>query len=193
MKIRKSLVIMSLVVMSVTFSVGCSSRNDNVNNVGGDVIDRLPEDQKDTEIDKALAKIRKASKESVTVKNGVVTSMSSNGMDLPGQSKNMPYLGDESMDEIKARIKVVYDYLENELKLPQKKDIGYNIGRCLDPRMNAIYDDEDKGVASGYENENIYIEEYETAKEDVYSYLIMVRESKDDEWKIIHDGNSYKK
>lgn len=193
MKIRKSLVIMSLVVMSVTFSVGCSSRNEDVNNVGGDVIDRLPEDQKDTEIDKALAKIRKASKESVTVKNGVTSSVSSNGMDLPGQSKNIPYVGDESMDEIKARIKVVYDYLENELKLPQKKDIGYNIGRCMDPRMNAIYDDEDKGVASGYENENIYIEEYETAKEDVYSYLIMVRESKDSEWKIIHDGNSYKK
>ena len=82
MKIRKSLVIMSLVVMSATFRMGCSSRNDNANNVGGEVIDRLPEDQKDTEIDKALAKIRKVRKESVTAKNGVTSSVSSNGMDL---------------------------------------------------------------------------------------------------------------
>ena len=58
--------------------------------------------------------------------------------------------------------------------------------------MNAIYDDEDKGVAKGYENENIYIEEFETEKDDVYSYLIAVRDSKDSPWKVIHHGNSYK-
>lgn len=193
MKIRKSLVIIALVTMSAICSVGCSSRNGDVNNVSGEVIDRLPEDQKDTEIDKALAKIRKERKESVTVKNGVTIMTSNNGMGLPGQSKNMPNLGDESMDDIEARINIVLNYLEYELKLPKRGDIGYDTSRCIDPRINAIYDDEDKGVASGYENENIYIEEYETAKENVYSYLIMVRDSKDSEWKIIHDGNSYKK
>ena len=150
MKIRKSLVIMSLVVMSATFRMGCSSRNDNANNVGGEVIDRLPEDQKDMEIDKALAKIRKVRKESVTAKNGVTSSVSSNGMDLPCQSKNMPYLGDESMDEIKERVNIVLNYLENELKLPKRGEVGYDTSRCIDPRMNVIYDDEDKGVASGY-------------------------------------------
>ena len=71
-------------------------------------------------------------------------------MDLPCQSKNMPYLGDESMDEIKARVNIVLNYLENELKLPKRGEGGYDTSRCIDPRMNVIYDDEDKRVASGY-------------------------------------------
>ncbi|MGL5755750.1 MAG: hypothetical protein ACRCYC_10535 [Paraclostridium sp.] len=191
MKIRKSLVIIGLIVMSISFTVGCSSRNEDVNKVSGDVIERLPEDQKDTEIDKALAKIRKERKESVTVKNGALMMTSNNGMGLTGQSKNIPRIQD--MDEIKKIVNTVRDYLENELKLP-KRGIGeYDTSTCLDPRMNAIYDDEDKGVANGYDNENIYIEEYETAEDGVYSYLILVRDSKDSEWKVIHDGNSYKK
>ena len=57
--------------------------------------------------------------------------------------------------------------------------------------MNAIYDDADKGVAKGYQNEDIYIVEYETVEEDVNSYLILVRE-KDNSWKVIHEGLSYR-
>lgn len=191
MKKSKILIITGLVIVGSIFNVGCSSRNGSVNNVSGDVIDRLPEDQKDVEIDKALAKIRKSRKESVTVKDGMVTVISNNGMELPGQSKNIPNLNAD-IKEIEKRVKLVYNYLENELKIPKRGIYEYDTSTCIDPRMNAIYDDEDKGVAKGYENKNIYIEEYETAEEDVYSYLILVRDSKDSDWRIIHDGNSYK-
>ncbi|MGL5713569.1 MAG: hypothetical protein ACRCXT_13765 [Paraclostridium sp.] len=191
MKRTKRIVVIGVVLMSLTFSVGCSSRGEDLNSVEGDVIDKLPEDQKETELDKALASIRKARKESVTVKDGSITMISDNGSRLPGQSENIPDFSNESYDASEQRAKVMLDYIENELKVP-KREYVYDMAQCLDPRMNAIYDDEDKGVAKGYDNENIWVEEYETEIEDVYSYLIAVRDSKDSPWKVIHHGNTYK-
>lgn len=199
MKKRKILIIIGTILMSLTFSVGCSlgsagvgSRSTGVNSVDGDAIDRLPEDQKDTEIDKLLASIRKERKEGISEKDGTVTSVMRNNINIPGQSKNMPGFRNETYEQFEQLAHVTSDYIENQLKIPKRPVYGYEMSQCIDPRMNAIYDDEDKGVASGYDNENIYIQEYETEKDDVYSYLILVRDSKDSTWKVIHHGNSYK-
>ncbi len=62
----------------------------------------------------------------------------------------------------------------------------------MNPRILAIYNDEDKGVATGYTNENIRVFEYETEGDDSFSYLFLVRYSKELPWKIIHHGTSYK-
>jgi len=62
---------------------------------------------------------------------------------------------------------------------------------CIDPRILEIYDDEDKGVAAGYDNSNIFVSEY-CNEEGVWKYLILVREGKGSAWKVIHNGNSYK-
>lgn len=183
--------VIGVILMSLTFSVGCSSRNGDVNSVDGEIIDKLPEDQKDTELDKALASIRKARKESIKSKDGGTVVISDNGSRLPGQSENIPDFSNESYEMSEQRAKAILDYIENELKV-SKREYVYDTSQCLDPRMNAIYDEEDKGVAKGYENENIWIEEYETESDNVYSYLIVVRDSKDSPWKIIHHGNSYK-
>lgn len=191
MKRTKKVMIIGAILMSLTFSVGCSSRSTDVNSVDGEVIDKLPKDQVDTELDKALASIRKARKDSYTSKNGVESVMGGNGMDLPTQAKNIPDFSQESYESLEQLAKVKLEYIENELKIP-KRDYGYDTSGCIDPRMNAIYDDEDKGVANGYENENIWIEEFETEVDDVYSYLILVRDSKDSPWKVIHHGNTYK-
>ncbi|MGL4372861.1 MAG: hypothetical protein ACRCS6_03700, partial [Turicibacter sp.] len=104
------------------------------------------------------------------------------------QPENMPEYEDLG-EEFYA---LILDYLENELKIPKRPGYGYDIDSCLDPRVNALYDDENKGVVAGYENEDIRIEEYETEKDDVYSYLFLVRDSKEGPWKVIHHGNSYK-
>lgn len=191
MKRSKKIMVMGAILMSLTFSVGCSSRSTDVNSVDGETIDRLPDDQKDVELDKALASIRKSRKESITYKDGGVIVTSDNGSRLPGQSENIPNFSDESYEASEKRAKVILDYVENELKIP-KREYEYDMSQCLDPRMNAIYDDKDKGVANGYANENIWIEEYETEIDNVYSYLIVVRDSKDSPWKVIHHGNSYK-
>lgn len=192
MKKVKKLILIGVVMTSLTFSVGCTSRNGNINNISGDTIDKLPEDQKDTEIDKVLATIRKARKESVEVKDGSVSQISSNSSNLPGQSKNMPDFSNEDRENWEQRVNIELDYLENELKIPRRPVYEYDIAQCLDPRINAIYDEEDKGVANGYDNENIFISEYETEKDDIYSYIFFVRDSKDSPWKIIYHGNSYK-
>ncbi|MGL5695002.1 MAG: hypothetical protein ACRCXA_13050 [Peptostreptococcaceae bacterium] len=189
---KRRLAIAGLIIMSLSTCVGCNSRSGDANSVDGEVIDRLPEDQKDTEIDKALAEIRKARKKSITIKDGSMTVISDNGIRLPGQSENIPDFSKEDYKSFEQGASVILDYIENELKIP-KREYGYDTSICIDPRMNAIYDDEDKGVASGYENENIMIEEYESEVDDVYSYLILVRDSKTSPWKIIYDGNSYKK
>lgn len=184
----KTLLILGAIIGGITFSVACSSESGDINSVSLEDTDRLPDDQKNTELDKALAKMRKKYKKSLVVKNGTMYSSSDDGSRLPGQSKNIP-----DIDLNEEFFAFVENYLENELKIPKNAEKGYIVQRSRDPRMNAIYDDNDKGVAKGYDNNNIVIMEYETEKEDVYSNLIIVRDSNKGPWKVIHNGNSYKK
>lgn len=61
---------------------------------------------------------------------------------------------------------------------------------CADPRMIAIYEDEDKGVANGYDADNIFLCEYND--DGKWQYLILVREKKGSDWKVLYHGSSYK-
>lgn len=61
---------------------------------------------------------------------------------------------------------------------------------CIDPRMTAIYEDDDKGVADGYDADNIFLCEYNDNGN--WQYLILVREGKGSEWEVLHHGSSYK-
>lgn len=163
--------------------------NSNINQMDMNEVERLPEEQKETELDKILAERRKYAKENTKAEaGGGSTSISMTDGDIPGQSKNRPDFIYEFTDKFFVFIS---DYLKTELNIPEPS-LGYYIAQCMDPRMNAIYDDSDKGVASGYDNDNIIVMEYETAKENVYSYLIVVRDNKDSQWKIIYDGSNYK-
>lgn len=188
MKMSKKLIIAGLILTSLTFSVGCSSRKADVNKITTDEIERLPEDQKESELDKTLAEIRKQRKEKYSISNG--SSMSASPVDsgIAGQTKNRPDFSQEG----EALQAVILDYIENTLKIPKRPVYEYDSSQCIDPRMNAIYDESDKGVANGYDNENIYVAEYETKDDDIYSYLVLVRNSKDSPWKVIHNGTSYK-
>lgn len=80
-------------------------------------------------------------------------------------------------------------YVTDELGIkPETKMETYP---CIDPRMLAIYDDADKGVADGYENNNIFVCEYSNG-EGTWKYLILIRDRKGSAWKVIHNGSSYK-
>ena len=76
-------------------------------------------------------------------------------------------------------------YIRDTLKLDSEAEW------CADPRMNAIYSDEDKGVADGYEPENIFLCEYN--EHGTWRYLILVREGKGADWSVLYHGDSYKK
>lgn len=62
---------------------------------------------------------------------------------------------------------------------------------CIDPRIYELYGSEEKGVANGYEDSNIFVVEY-TGLDEEWNYLILVREEKGSEWKVVGDGKDYK-
>lgn len=188
MKILKIILLALTLVISVTLFTGCSSRKENLNTMDMDEVERLPESQKDTELDKTLAEMRKFRTDNIKIEPGGGSSAVVMRDDsIPGQSKNRPEFTDLTTEEF---WEFIYKYIKEEKDIQERK-YGYDINQCIDPRMNKIYDEEDKGVASGYKNENILLMEYETKEDGVYSYLILVRDSKESQWKVIHDGLSY--
>ncbi len=186
-----------LVILSL-FVVGCGNmdsgigRSEDLDQGTGISVDKLPEDQQDSELNKTLAEMRTYRKENVTVENGSATTFAMNDSQITGQTENRPDFSSEPKELTYARIEVMHNYVENVVDVQEREGYGWDIAQCIDPRMNAIYDDEEKGVADGYANENIYVAEYETVKDNVYSYFIMVRENQNSEWKVIYDGLSYK-
>lgn len=89
--------------------------------------------------------------------------------------------------ELNEAYKVADDYVAETLKLEGEA------WECIDPRMIAIYEDEDKdkGVANGYDADNIFLCEYND--HGTWQYLILVREGKGSDWKALYHGSSYKK
>lgn len=65
------------------------------------------------------------------------------------------------------------------------------VNSCVDPRIYELYGSEDKGVANGYEDSNIFVAEYCNSGGE-WNYLILVREGKGSEWKVVGDGKDYK-
>lgn len=86
--------------------------------------------------------------------------------------------------ELSEAFEAAIAYVEGTLKLESE------VWGCVDPRMNAIYEDEDKGVANGYDADNIFLCEYNDNGK--WQYLILVREKKGADWKVLYHGSSYK-
>lgn len=86
--------------------------------------------------------------------------------------------------ELNEAFKVASTYIKNTLNLDS------DVWACIDPRMTAIYEDDDKGVANGYDADNIFLCEYNDNGN--WQYLILVREGKGSDWEVLHHGSSYK-
>jgi hypothetical protein len=102
------------------------------------------------------------------------------------------YFDTSAMDNFDARELVeAYDtaksYVENTLGV--EVTTKHTVYMCVDPRIWEIYEADDKGVAEGYEAENIFICEY--CDNGAWKYLILVREGKGSAWEVIHNGSSY--
>lgn len=94
------------------------------------------------------------------------------------------YTGRFDARELNLAFKVADDYINETLKLESEA------WECIDPRMIAIYEDKDKGVANGYDADNIFLCEYNDHGK--WKYLILVREGKGSDWKALYYGSSYK-
>ncbi|MGL4739841.1 MAG: hypothetical protein ACRC41_03435 [Sarcina sp.] len=191
----KKFLFTAIAMMTLTTSfISCTNKNNVIEGGGAPLtngeIERLPEDQKDSELDKKLTQMREFRKKNIKIENGSMSAISYNDKDLLGQSENRPEFNKE---EYKIIFNIVYDYLAKKLDIDRSNEIALakiDNDTCIDPRINKIYDNEDKGVANGYENENIYVHEYEDTNNS-YKYLIMVKEK--NIWKVIHDGENYLK
>ena len=86
--------------------------------------------------------------------------------------------------ELNEAYEVADNYVEKTLELESEA------WECIDPRMTAIYEDEDKGVANGYDADNIFLCEYND--HGTWQYLILVREGKGSDWSVLYHGSSYK-
>ncbi|KAB3539028.1 hypothetical protein F8154_00910 [Alkaliphilus pronyensis] len=172
--------IVVLLMVCLVILAGCNTDNETSNP------SQASNKSKDTELDLMLAQTR-LEKKTLFLEKGIVMSSTEEFYQFPGQSQNIPTWEDEDYSFFYECSKAYVDYI--------KEKHGFDpviSQQCLDPRMNAIYDDSDKGVANGYNNEDIYLVEYETQDENVYSYLVVVREN-DGTWHVIHEGLSYKK
>lgn len=94
------------------------------------------------------------------------------------------YTGEFDSRELNEAYKAANAYVEGTLHLESE------VWACVDPRMTAIYEDENKGVADGYDADNIFLCEYEDHGK--WQYLILVREKKGSDWNVLYHGSSYK-
>ena len=122
---------------------------------------------------------------------GVSSSGGYTMVELPNEENYDHGVGDSSgytsrfdSKELNEAFKAADVYVTGTLNLQS------DVWACIDPRMIAIYEDEDKGVANGYDADNIFLCEYNDNGN--WQYLILVREGKGSDWEVLHHGSSYK-
>lgn len=187
-KSKKHNLLISILVCTMLLG-GCSSRNSDINeNMSGKELENMPTDQKEAEIDKKVTQIRKERKASYKEENGSLVSIERKDEDLTKMSGNVPYFED-ALPIIEVADEYILNVLKNPIRINNRYKFDYSF--CIDPRINAIYSDSDKGFLKGYENENIAIMEYEEENGE-YNYLFLGRKSKGEAWEVVHNGKNYK-
>lgn len=147
------------------------------------------EEQADSEQEE-LKNYRQEREDAIIEVNGLVEGGSPDENNYSFDMSGLDYAGQFDTKEMAQAYAAAKIYVTDILGIkPNTKMTTY---MCIDPKMLAIYEDEDKGVAAGYDNNNIFLCEY-CNEEDVWQYLVLVRDSKDSPWNVIHNGNSYKK
>ncbi len=86
--------------------------------------------------------------------------------------------------ELTEAFQAAEDYIRDTLQIADASTYA-----CVDPRMTAIYDDSDKGVAGGYDADNIFLCEY--SDQESWHYLILVRDGKGMDWTVLFQGDHY--
>lgn len=146
------------------------------------------EEQTDADLEEELKKYRQEREDMIQEANGLVEGGSPDednySFDMSGSFYTSRFDTRETTEAYAAARIYVTDTLGFK---PSTKMVTY---MCIDPRVLAIYDDEDKGVAAGYDSSNIFVCEY-CDEDGVWQYLILVRDGKGSAWSVIHDGSSY--
>lgn len=211
--VRKKLMMAALALIVLTAG-GCSIKQDKDNNnniknseynknlesenmelAGKDQLDDdedniTPVIDDDRELEETLAAYRKERETMVATKmgNGLKGYGAPNPEDYGIDDNGTKYLLEFDSRETAKAYETSENYVKETLGVKtETKVVAY---MCVDPRIYKIYEDEDKGVAKGYDNDDIFITEYYDGEN--WQYLILVRDSKGEPWNVIHHGSSYK-
>lgn len=143
----------------------------------------------DVELDKKLAQYREEREgmTNVAMGNGVSGYGAPNAENY-GFQDTADYMQNLDSRELNKAFETAKKYVEETLAIfVETNAVVY---ACVDPRITEIYEITDKGVADGYDGENIFVCEY--CDNGTWQYLILVRDGKDSDWSVIHHGSSYK-
>ena len=142
----------------------------------------------DAELEEELARYRQEREDNIQEANGLIEGGSP---DESNYTFDMSGIGLSQFDtrETTEGFAAARIYVTDTLGI--KPSTKIEVYMCVDPRILAIYGDENKGVAAGYDNSNIFVCEY-CGEGDVWQYLILVRDGKGSQWKVIHNGSRYK-
>lgn len=210
MYLRKKLMMLAFVLTLLTFSA-CSTQNhgnnssNEINNEPSKNLENKnmesededieekdvpPKVMEDEELEESLASFRKERETMVGEKmgGGLVGFGAPNLEDYGIDESKINYQPEFDSRETAEAYETAKNYVQDTLGIKiETKSTTY---MCVDPRMYKIYEDEDKGVAQGYENDNIFITEYYDGEN--WQYLILVRDAKGEPWEVIHHGSNYK-
>lgn len=190
MKSFKKLNLLLIFLMCAILLGACSPRNPNTNeNISERELENMPTDQKETEIDKKVSETRKDRKNGRKEENGSLTIVESIDNGIKGMSSNVPDFDGDYRPILEVADEYILKVLKNPIRI--NDEYKFDSAFCIDPRINEIYNDSDKGFLKGYENENIAVIEYEEENGE-YSYLFLGRKSKGEAWEVIHNGKNYK-
>jgi len=145
--------------------------------------------QTDAELEEELAAYRQEREDMIEEENGLAEGGSPDEDNYSFDLSGSFYTSRFDTREITEAYAAARIYVTETLGIkPNTKMATY---MCIDPRILAIYDDEDKGVAAGHDNSNIFVCEY-CDENGVWQYLILVRDGEGSPWNVIHNGSSYK-
>lgn len=122
------------------------------NNEGG------VEEQTDAQLEEELKSYRQEREDMIQEANGLVEGGSPDEDNYSFAMSGSFYTGRFDTRETTEAYAAARIYVTDTLgPKPDTKMVTY---MCIDPRVLAIYDDEDKGVAAGYDSSNIFVCEY---------------------------------
>lgn len=149
----------------------------------------MTQGQTDAELEEELKQYRQEREDTIQESNGLLEIGSPDESNYSFDLSKSYYISRFDTKEVTEAYAAARIYVTDSLGIePDTKMVTY---MCIDPRILNIYEDEDKGVAAGYDNNNIFVCEY-CNEDGVWQYLILVREGKGSEWSVIHNGISYK-
>lgn len=185
----KRISLLGILCLSLFFIYGWGDKNEefidySLSDDNKKIEDNSSDDGGYDELEQSLSEYRKQREENIKVEKGMLIGRSSKEEDFDDEGLNKPNFDTR---EMRKAYEAAKKYVIKNLEIIPKTKL--TVYECIDPRINAIYGDEDKGVATGYENENIYVCEYD--HNGRYQYLILVRDSKEGAWEVIHHGDSY--